>query len=77
MLGSHTETTMIYAHAYTEQKRRAIEKATPTDSPLKNQLNAEKYQGTNDEILQRLYGLKEVQGYREFKATLFEKVIRN
>ncbi len=52
------ETTLIYAHADTEQKRRAIEKATPADSPLKNHLNAEKYQVTDDEILKQLYGLK-------------------
>lgn len=35
------ETTLIYAHADTEQKRKAIEQATPMDSPLKNRLNSE------------------------------------
>jgi len=52
------DTTLIYAHADTEQKRKAIEQATPSDSPLKNHLNAEKYQVTDDELLKRLYGLK-------------------
>lgn len=52
------ETTLIYAHADTEQKRKAIEQATPADSPLKAHLNAEKYQVTDDEMLERLYGLK-------------------
>lgn len=52
------ETTLIYAHADTEQKRKAIEQATPMDSPLKNRLNSEKYQVTDDEVLKRLYGLK-------------------
>ena len=52
------DTTLIYAHADTEQKRKAIEQATPPDSPLKNHLNAEKYQVTDDDLLKRLYGLK-------------------
>ena len=52
------DTTLIYAHADTEQKRKAIEQATPSDSPLKSHLNAEKYQVTDDELLKRLYGLK-------------------
>ena len=52
------DTTLIYAHADTEQKRKAIEQTTPSDSPLKNHLNAEKYQVTDDELLKRLYGLK-------------------
>lgn len=43
------DTTLIYAHADTEQKRKAIEQATPSDSPLKNHLNAEKYQVTDDD----------------------------
>lgn len=52
------ETTLIYAYADTEQKRKAIEQSTPTDSPLKTHLNAAKYQVTDDEMLKRLYGLK-------------------
>ena len=52
------DTTLIYAHADTEQKRKAIEQATPPDSPLKNHLNTEKYQVTDDDLLKRLYGLK-------------------
>jgi site-specific recombinase XerD len=52
------ETTLIYAHADTEQKRKAIEMATFGDSPLKKSLNAERYTISEDEILKRLYGLK-------------------
>ena len=37
---------------------KAIEQATPMDSPLKKHLNSEKYQVTDDEVLKRLYGLK-------------------
>ena len=55
---SQLETTLIYAHADTEQKRKAIEKATSDDSPLKPHLNAERYTITDDETLKRLYGLK-------------------
>lgn len=52
------ETTLIYAHADTEQKRKAIEQATSADNPLKSHLNADKYQVTDNEMLKRLYGLK-------------------
>lgn len=37
------DTTLIYARADTEQKRRAIAEATPPDSPLKEKLNAERF----------------------------------
>jgi len=52
------ETTLIYAHADTAQKRKAIEKASLGNTPLKMILNAERYIVSDDEILKRLYGLK-------------------
>jgi site-specific recombinase XerD len=55
---SQIETTLIYAHADTEQKRKAIETATTGNNPLRKNLNAERYIITDDETLKRLYGLK-------------------
>jgi len=52
------ETTLIYAYADTEQKRKAIESATDKNSPLGEHLDAERYIVDDDEILKRLYGLK-------------------
>lgn len=52
------DTTLIYAHADTEHKRRAIEVATGKNSPLKNKLNSERYTISDDDILKKLYGLK-------------------
>jgi len=52
------ETTLIYAHADTELKRRAMEKAVPEDSPLKGLLNAERYKISDDDLLKQLCGLK-------------------
>lgn len=52
------ETTLVYAHADTEHKRRAIEAAVPDDSPLKCFTNAERYTVNDDETIKRLYGLK-------------------
>jgi len=51
------ETTMIYARADTEQKRRAIQNATPKDGPLSTHLNANRYTITDEETLRRLCGL--------------------
>lgn len=55
---SQLETTLIYAHADTEMKRRAIEKAVPEEAPLKQLLNAERMKVTDDDLLKRLCGLK-------------------
>lgn len=55
---SNLETTLIYAHADTELKRKALEKAVPVDSPLKEHLNAERYKVSDEELLKRLCGLK-------------------
>ena len=55
---SNLETTLIYAHADTELKRKALEQAVPDDSPLKEHLNAARYKVSNEELLKRLCGLK-------------------
>ena len=55
---SELETTLVYAHADTELKRKEIEKSTPIDSPLKEKLNAERYKVNDEDILKRLYGLR-------------------
>lgn len=52
------ETTLIYAHADTEIKRQAIEKAVPKESELKQFLNSERYTIDDEELLKRLCGLK-------------------
>src|SRR5665648_534949 len=52
------ETTLIYAHADTELKRKAIESATDSSSPLKAKLNSERYIINDEEMLKRLYGLR-------------------
>jgi len=52
------DTTLIYAHADTEHKRRAIELATDKNSPLKDKLNSERYTVSDDDVLKKLYGLK-------------------
>ena len=52
------QTTLIYAHADTEQKRSAIEKATAAHDLLRN-IPITAPIDTNDEnVLKRLYGLK-------------------
>ena len=52
------DTTLVYAHADTEQKRRAIEEATLSDSPLKEKLNASRFTIDDEDVLKRLYGLR-------------------
>jgi site-specific recombinase XerD len=52
------ETTLIYARADTEHKRKAIEAAVPSDSPLKSFVNPERFTVNDDEVLKRLYGLR-------------------
>ena len=51
------DTTLIYAYADTEHKRRAIEKATEPDSPLKTALNSERFTVSDDDTIKKLYGL--------------------
>lgn len=55
---SCVETTLIYAHADTEMKRQAIEKAVPEGSELKHFLNAERYVVDDEDLLKQLCGLK-------------------
>ena len=52
------ETTLIYAYADTEHKRKEIEKAIPEDSTLKKFLNSDRYIEEDDEMVRKLYGLK-------------------
>jgi site-specific recombinase XerD len=51
------ETTLIYAHADTEQKRKAIEKATTAENPLREEIT-ERFREEDEDIIKRLYGLK-------------------
>lgn len=52
------KTTLIYAHADTEIKRKALEKAVPEDSPLKPYLDSERFQTSDEELLKQLVGLR-------------------
>lgn len=52
------ETSLTYAHADTEHKRKAIEAAVPDDSPLKTFVNPERFTVDDDEQFRRLYGLR-------------------
>ena len=52
------KTTLIYAHADTEIKRKALEKAVPEDSPLKPYLDSERFQMSDEELLKQLVGLR-------------------
>ena len=55
---SQIETTLVYAHADAEMKRRAIEKATPPDSPLGKHIKPTTMKVNDDDLIRRLYGLK-------------------
>jgi site-specific recombinase XerD len=55
---SQLETTLIYAHADTEHKRKAIAAATPTNNPLYAKLNSERMTISDDDTLKRLTGLR-------------------
>lgn len=55
---AHLETTLIYAHADTELKRKAIEKATSMQNPLNDESAVPQFDVNDDDILKRLYGLK-------------------
>jgi site-specific recombinase XerD len=52
------ETTLTYAHADTEHKRKAIEAAVPDDSPIKEFVNPARFTVDDDEELRRLYGIR-------------------
>ena len=55
---SELETTLIYAYADTEMKRKAIQAATPDSSPLKQFVNADRYTLNDEDTIKKLYGLK-------------------
>lgn len=55
---SKLETTLIYASADTEHKRKAIEKAIPQESPMAEFANSNRYTIDDDELTKVLYGLK-------------------
>jgi site-specific recombinase XerD len=52
------ETTLVYAHADTEHKRKAIAAATPSDSPLGKRLNSARSSVPDDDTIKRLIGMK-------------------
>jgi site-specific recombinase XerD len=55
---ANLETTLIYAHADTEHKRKAIAAATPSNSPLGKKLNPERFIISDDDVIKQLTGLK-------------------
>ena len=52
------ETSLTYAHADTEHKRKAIEAAVSDDSPIKQFVNPARFTIDDDEELRRLYGVR-------------------
>lgn len=67
---SQFETTLIYARADTEQKRKAIENATPPNSPLSMYLNADRFVVSDEDMLKQLCGLKNGIGTTTFKSRI-------
>ena len=55
---AHLETTLVYAHADTEHKRKAIAAATPADNPLHAKLSPERFTVSDEDTLKRLTGLR-------------------
>lgn len=55
---ANLETTLVYAHADTEHKRKAIAAATPVDNPLNTKLSPERFTVSDEDTLKRLTGLK-------------------
>ena len=53
---ANLETTLIYAHADTEMKRKAIEKASPAICEIA--IGADDSNSLDDDTLKRLYGLR-------------------
>ena len=52
------QTTLIYAHADTEQKRRAFEKAALASGSMKAHIDPSRYKIDDDNVLKQLYGLR-------------------
>jgi site-specific recombinase XerD len=61
-------TTMIYAQAGTEMKRKAIEKAMSPDSPLGKFTTKGRVTVDDDELIRRLYGLTDAKDYQELSV---------
>ena len=51
------KTTHIYAYADTEHKRKAMEKSTAANNPLRGKHSSERFTVSNEEKLRQLYGL--------------------
>jgi site-specific recombinase XerD len=55
---SKIETTLVYAHADSEMKRKAIVEATPEGSPLGKLIVPRRMQVSDDTVVRRLFGLE-------------------
>jgi site-specific recombinase XerD len=55
---ANLETTLMYAHADTEHKRRAIDKATNNGNNSPVSISPKRFVVSNDDMLKRLSGLK-------------------
>jgi site-specific recombinase XerD len=55
---ANLESVLIYAHADTEHKRKAIAAATQQSDTLRNTLDSSKFTITDEDQLKRLYGLR-------------------
>lgn len=55
---ANVETTLIYAYADTEMKRKAIAASTPETSPLKAFSSPERFTISDEEMIKRLYGIR-------------------
>lgn len=51
------ETTHVYAYADTEHKRKAIEKSTVTNNPLRSKSSTNRFTVSDEQTLKQLYGL--------------------
>jgi site-specific recombinase XerD len=51
------ETTLVYAYADTEHKRKALEASIDPTSPLAKRRNARRFTLSDDETVKKLYGL--------------------
>lgn len=54
---SNLETTLVYAYADTEHKRKALEASIDPASPLAKRRNAERFTLSDDDTVRKLYGL--------------------
>ena len=55
---ANLETTLVYAHADTEHKRKAISAATPPNNLLHAKLSPNRFTVTDEDTLKRLTGLR-------------------